>query len=58
MSSIFLDKSSTLPISDNRFDKGPFFEFYHKEDNSYGVYTLIAIFQYLLEIKSKIVTGI
>ena len=38
MSSIFLDKSSTLPISDNRFDKGPFFEFYHKEDNSYGVY--------------------
>ena len=38
MSSIFLDKSSTLQISDNRFDKGPFFEFYHKEDNSYGVY--------------------
>ena len=36
MSSIFLDKSSTLPISDNRFDKGRFFEFYHKEYNSYG----------------------
>ena len=38
MSSVFLDKSSTLPISDKRFDKGPFFNFYHKENNTYGVY--------------------
>ena len=41
MSSIFLDKSSTLPISDNRFDKGPFFEFYHKEDNFIGKEALL-----------------
>ena len=38
MSSVFLDKSNTLPISDKRFDKGPFFNFYHKENNTYGVY--------------------
>ena len=36
MSSVFLDKSDTLPISDKRFDKGPFFNFYHKENNTYG----------------------
>jgi len=31
MTSVFLDKSQTVPISLNRFDKGPYFDFYHKE---------------------------
>ena len=30
MTSVFLDKSQTVPISLNRFDKGPYFDFYHK----------------------------
>ena len=38
MTSVFLDKSQTVPISLNRFDKGPYFDFYHKENNSYGIY--------------------
>ena len=29
---------SALPIGTKRFDKGPYFNFYHKEKNKYGVY--------------------
>ena len=29
---------SALPIGTKRFDKGPYFNFYHKENNKYGVY--------------------
>jgi len=29
---------SILPIGIKRFDRGPYFEFYHKESNKYGVY--------------------
>ncbi|MDC3109277.1 hypothetical protein OA517_02885 [Alphaproteobacteria bacterium] len=38
MTSVFLDKSVSLPISINRFDKGPYFDFYHQKGNTYGVY--------------------
>ena len=34
----FVSKSTTLPVGMKRFDKGPYFDFYHKEDNLYGVY--------------------
>ena len=35
---VFVNKSTTLPVGVKRFDKGPYFDFYHKEDNLYGVY--------------------
>ncbi len=35
---VFTNKSTTLPVGVKRFDKGPYFDFYHKEDNLYGVY--------------------
>ena len=35
---VFINKSTTLPVGVKRFDKGPYFDFYHKEDNLYGVY--------------------
>jgi len=38
MTSVFSNKSSTLPVGIKRFDKGPYFDFYHKEGNLYGVY--------------------
>ena len=35
---VFVNKSTTLPVGVKRFNKGPYFDFYHKEDNLYGVY--------------------
>ena len=35
---VFVSKSTTLPVGMKRFDKGPYFDFYHKDSNLYGVY--------------------
>ncbi|MDB2636009.1 aminomethyltransferase family protein [Alphaproteobacteria bacterium] len=35
---VFVSKSTTLHVGMKRFDKGPYFDFYHKESNLYGVY--------------------
>ena len=35
---VFVSKSTTLNVGMKRFDKGPYFDFYHKDSNLYGVY--------------------
>ena len=35
---VFVSKSTTLPVGMKRFDKGLYFDFYHKDSNLYGVY--------------------
>ena len=54
---VFVSKSTTLPVGMKRFDKGPYFDFYHKDSN-YTVFTLNVFIPSLLEMMSKKCIGI